>query len=334
MSIHTLQNQNGLEVRVADRGGVILSLRVPDREGRLDDVVLGYESVDAYTDDPSYFGAIIGRYANRIAQGRFELDGETHALTINEPPHHLHGGRTGFDAVVWDVEAGTDADGHALDLRHTSAHGAEGYPGTLDVRARYTLTDGDELVVDYRATTDRATPVNLTQHSYFNLAGTGDVQGHVATIHAEGFTPVDETLIPLGEIRDVAGTPFDFREPRPLGARIDADDPQLRIADGYDHNFVLSERPDGALRLAARLEEPGSGRVLEVRTTEPGLQLYTGNHLDGVPGKGGDRYGRHAGVALETQHFPDSPNRPEFPSTILRPGETYRSRTVFHFTHT
>lgn len=339
MAVHTLRNTRGLEARVVEHGGTILSLLVPDRRGRLDDVVLGFDAVDRYVDgnDP-YFGALIGRYANRIAHGTFTLDGRTYTLATNQPPHHLHGGRRGFDSVVWSAEPVDEGRGSGLVLRYTSPDGEEGYPGTLEVRVRYTLTDGDELVVDYHATTDRATPVNLTQHSYFNLAGGAgsaagaDVLDHVLTIPAERFTPVDETLIPTGELRAVDGTPFDFREPTAIGTRIDAADPQLRFGAGYDHNYVLSAEDDGALRQAARVYEPGSGRVLEIHTTEPGVQLYTGNHLGGTEGKGGVRYGPRAGLALETQHFPNSPNRPEFPSTIVRPGEPYRSRTVYVFT--
>ena len=333
MSVHSLHNDHGLDLRVANRGGIILSLKVPDRDGRLDDVVLGYDAEGDYTDDPSYFGAIIGRFANRIAHSRFTLDGREYELTANQPPHHLHGGEQGFAAAIWAVEPVLDDEGPGLQLHYTSPHGEEGYPGTLEVGVRYTVTDANELVVTYTATTDRTTPLNLTQHSYFNLAGhdAGDVLGHVVTIPADRFTPVDDDLIPMGELRDVAGTPLDFTEPTPLGARIRAPDEQLERCGGYDHNYVLSGSGDGRLRLAARVYEPGSGRVLEVRTTEPGLQLYSGNHLDGVAGKHGAVYGRHAGLALETQHFPDSPNQPTFPSTILRPDETFRSRTVYRF---
>lgn len=342
MSIYTLRNAVGVEVRIARYGGIILSLRTPDRGGALGDVVLGYDSVDEYRDNPAYLGALIGRYANRIAHGRFTLDGETYTLTTNEPPHHLHGGRHGFDSVRWDAEPLPDGDADGLALRYVSADGEEGYPGRVEVRVQYTLTDGDpvaggsndagRLVVDYHATTDRATPVSLTQHSYFNLAGhgAGDVLGHVLTVATDRFTPVDETLIPTGELRDVAGTPFDFRRPTAVGARIDEEDEQLRHGCGYDHNYVLGGPGDGP-GFAARVWEPTTGRTLEVRTTEPGLQLYTGNHLDENRGKGGVRYGAHAGLALETQQFPDSPNQPSFPSTIVRPGAPYRSRTVFAF---
>lgn len=330
MRVFTLRNARGLEAEVTDHGGIILSLRVPDRSGRPADVVLGFDSPEAYAENTPYFGALIGRYANRIGYGRFSLDGRTHTLTRNEAPHHLHGGRKGFDSVLWEAEP---VGGSALDLRHTSPDGDEGYPGTVRVRVRYALTDANQLVVDSRATTDLATPVSLTQHSYFNLAGegAGDVLDHVVTIPADRFTPVDGTLLPTGEIREVAGTPFDFREPRRLGDRIRDDDEQLRCAGGYDHNYVLGTRSTSEPRLAARVHHPASGRTLEVRTTEPGVQLYSGNGLAGVIGKGGRAYSRFAGMALETQKFPDSPNRPEFPPSILRPGETFRSRTIFGF---
>lgn len=332
MDIHTLRNTHGLEARVTGYGGIILSLRVPDRDGHLDDVVLGYDAPEDYAQNPAYLGAVVGRYANRIARGRFTLDGERCALATNNGPNHLHGGERGFSSVEWSVEPEDEDHGSALALRYVSADGEEGYPGRLDTRVRYTLTEADELVIDYHATTDRATPVNVTQHSYFNLAGAGhgDVLDHVLTLGADRFTPVDETLIPTGEMRDVAGTPFDFRRPVAIGERIEADDEQLRRGHGYDHNFVLGPASADGLRLAARVWEPGSGRVLEVRTTEPGMQLYTGNWLD-EDGKDGAHYGTRSGLALETQHFPDSPNQPTFPSTVVRPGTPYRSRTVWAF---
>ncbi len=334
MSVFTLTNEHGLEARVTDFGGILLSLLVPDRAGRLGDVVLGFDRPSDYHSNPAYFGALVGRYANRIARARFELDGRVHVLAANEPPHHLHGGLRGFDRVTWEAEPVRDDAGDGLVLRYTSPDGEEGYPGTLDVRVRYTLTAADELVLDYHAAADRATPVNLTHHSYFDLAGGAgsDVLGHVLKLGAATFTPVDPTLIPTGEVRAVQGTPFDFRSPRRLGERIFDHDDQLRFGGGYDHNLVLGAPGDDGLRFAARLAEPRTGRVLEIRTTEPGLQLYSGNGLDGsLVGKGGRRYGPRAGVALETQHFPDSPNHPNFPSTILRPGEAFRSRTVHRF---
>lgn len=336
--LYMLTNAHGLEMQVTDYGGIITSLRVPDRSGEFADVVLGFDSIAPYLTNPPYFGALIGRYGNRIAGGRFTLDGETYTLATNNGPNHLHGGRTGFDKVLWQVESFERADEVGLMLSYTSPDGEEGYPGTLRTRVTYTLTNDNEVVVDYHATTDKATPVNLTQHSYFNLAGADarDVLDHVVTLNADRFTPVDSTLIPTGELRAVDGTPFDFRTPTPIGARIDEDDAQLRHGLGYDHNFVLN-KPNGAgpdePTLAARVYEPTSGRVLEIRTTEPGMQFYSGNFLDGtLTGKNGVVYRHRSGFAMETQHFPDSPNQPAFPSTMLRPGEEYRSRTVFRFT--
>ena len=344
LSVYTLKNTHGMEVRALNYGGIIVSLKVPDRNGRFDDVVLGYDSVEQYQRASPYFGAIIGRYGNRIARGRFTLDGRTYKLATNNGPNHLHGGVKGFDKVVWDVAPFERRDTVGLVFRYTSPDGEEGYPGTLRATVTYTLTDGNELIFDYHATTDRATPVNLTQHSYFNLAGdgTGDILRHVITLNADHFTPVDSTLIPTGEIRGVSGTPFDFRTPTTIGARIDQDDEQLRYGRGYDHNFVLNKGGKGgtggtsgesaALTLAARVYEPGSGRVMEIYTTEPGLQFYSGNFLDGtLRGKRGAVYGHRYGFAMETQHFPDSPNKAAFPSTTLRPGEEYRSRSVYKF---
>lgn len=338
---YTLTNRNGTEVQVITYGAIITAITVPDREGHFADVALGFNTLDGYTSDlyrqvNPYFGAVVGRYGNRIAEGRFTLDDSTYTLATNDGPNHLHGGLKGFDKVLWEWASFEDSAGVGVVLSYTSPDGEEGYPGTLRTRVTYTLTDADELVVDYHATTDRATPVNLTQHTYFNLAGegSGDILGHELTINAEAFTPVDATLIPTGEVRDVVGTPFDFRQPTPIGARIEQADEQLQHAGGYDHNFVLVEDPpgEGGLRLAARVHEPTSGRVLEVRTTEPGLQFYSGNFLDGsLTGKGGNAYEHRTGFCLETQHFPNAPNEPAFPSTILRPGETYRSRTVFAF---
>jgi aldose 1-epimerase len=323
-----------MELRVINYGGIILSLQVPDRNGRFEDVVLGYDSLADYERTSPYFGAIIGRYGNRIARGRFTLDGRTYALATNNGPNHLHGGAKGFDKVIWDVTPFERGDLVGLVFRYTSPDGEEGYPGTLQATVTYTLTDRNELIFDYHATTDRATPVNLTQHSYFNLAGDakggGDILGHVLTLNADRFTPVTSTLIPTGEIRSVAGSPFDFRAPTAIGARIAQDDEQLRFGRGYDHNFVLNTGSD---TLAARVYEPSSGRVMEVSTTEPGLQFYSGNFLDGtLRGKYGVVYRHRYGFAMETQHYPDSPNKPGFPSTILRPGEQYRSRTIYKFT--
>ena len=341
VNVYTLKNAHGMEVRATSYGGIILSLKVPDRNGRFDDVVLGYDSLSDYQRASPYFGAIIGRYGNRIAGGRFTLDGRTYTLARNNGPNHLHGGLKGFDKVVWDVAPFEHPDSVGLVFRYRSPDGEEGYPGTLQATVTYTLTDRNELIFDYLGTTDRATPVNLTQHSYFNLAGDGkgDILGHVVTLNADHFTPVDSTLIPTGEIRAVAGTPFDFRTPTAIGARIAQDDEQLRYGRGYDHNFVLNKGGTGgspgegaALTLAARVYEPSTGRVMEIYTTEPGMQFYTGNFLDGtLRGKHGVVYRHRYGFAMETQHFPDTPNKPDFPSTTLHPGEQYRSRTIYKF---
>ena len=334
MDAFTLRNANGMTVRFIAYGGAIVSIEVPDRDGRIADVVLGYESEDGYVADRNYIGALIGRYANRIARGRFSLDGRVHAVTVNDGPNHLHGGRRGFHKVPWNVTPFEDSDVTGALLSYTSVTGDEGYPGTLSVSVILTLTDANELAFDYAAVADEPTPVNLTQHSYFNLAGhsSGDVREHELTIAASRYTPVDESLIPIGELRSVDGSPFDFRSPRVIGKGLDTTDPQLLIAHGYDHNFVL-DGTTGAddVAFAARLHDPRSGRVLEIHTTEPGLQFYSGQALDGVCGKGDVEYRAFAGVALETQHFPDSPNQPAFPSTILRPGEGFTSRTVYRF---
>ena len=330
---YTFASAGGIEVRVITFGAIIASLRTPDRRGTLDDIVLGHDDVAGYLASNAYFGAVVGRYGNRIANGRFVLDGREVNLSTNDGPNHLHGGATGFDKAVWGAQPFEGDAERGVALTHRSPDGDQGYPGTLEATVTYTLTDDDELVVEYAATTDRATPVNLTQHSYFNLAGHGarDVLDHELAIHATHFTPVDERLIPTGELAPVADTPFDFRRPTRIGARIEGSDVQLQRGRGYDHNFVLS-RPDSGLAFAARLIEPAGGRVLEVHTTEPGVQFYSGNFLDGsAVGKGGRRYARRTGLCLETQHFPDSPNQPHFPTTILRPGGEYRSRTVFAF---
>jgi aldose 1-epimerase len=333
VEVFTLTNAHGVEVRAMTYGGIIVALRLPDRNGRLDDVVLGYDSLQGYLRSSPYFGAVVGRYGNRIAKGRFVLDGVTYRLATNNGPNHLHGGLRGFDKVVWQAEPFQSDSGVGVTLSYTSPDGEEGYPGTLRARVRYLLTDRNELIVDYDATSDKATPVNLTQHSYFNLVGGGrrDILDHQLWINADGYTPVDSTLIPTGAIDSVAGTPFDFRTPTAIGARIGQDHPQLHFGAGYDHNWVL-RREGAGLAHAARLVEPTSGRTLDIYTTEPGLQFYSGNFLDGtITGKGGQVYGHRYGLCLETQHYPDSPNHPQFPSTILRPGDEYRSRTVFAF---
>jgi aldose 1-epimerase len=314
----TLANSGGMEIGVITFGGVITSIRVPDRSGQLDAVVLGYRTLEEYVADTAHFGALTGRYANRIAGARFTLDGRTYALPANHRGHTLHGGFKGFDKAVWNAEPFEHPGAAGVVLTHTSADGDQGFPGTLRLRVTYTLDDANTLSLDYSATTDRPTVLNLTHHEYFNLAGpgSGDVLGHVLTIRADRYTPVDATLIPLGELASVAGTPFDFRAPTTIGARIDSSHPQVRIASGYDHNFVLT-RGDGSLVRAAHVVEPQSGRVLDVYTTEPGLQFYV--------------VGSRDAFCLETQHFPDSPNKPQFPTTTLRPGEMFRSRTVYAF---
>ena len=329
VELFTLRNANGIDIKATNYGGIITSIVTPDRSGRPGDIVLGFDTLDAYLKDPPYFGAVVGRYGNRIAKGRFTLDGKTYTLAVNNGPNHLHGGLKGFDKVVWSAAPLAGKIGVVFSRR--SPDGEEGYPGNLDVRITYELTERNELVIDYHATTDKATPVNVTQHSYFNLAGAGDILGHQLMIEAERYTPVDSTLIPTGELAPVQGTPFDFRTPTAIGARIGQSDEQLKNGGGYDHNWVLSRKGPGR-QVAARVTDPKSGRTLEVSTTEPGLQFYTGNFLDGtLTGKGGWVYQRRNAFCLETQHFPDSPNQPKFPSTILRPGASYDSQTMFRF---
>ncbi|HJZ75614.1 MAG TPA: aldose epimerase family protein [Vicinamibacterales bacterium] len=331
IDIFTLTNTRGMEVQAISYGAIIRSIRVPDRNGTLDDVVLGFDTIDGYLRTHPYFGAVVGRYGNRIAKGQFTLDGTAYRLATNNGPNHLHGGVKGFDKAVWNSET-LERDGAVgVIFTHTSPDGDEGYPGTLAARVTYTLTPANELVVDYAATTDKPTPVNLTQHSYFNLAGAGDILQHRLMLNADRFTPVDATLIPTGELAPVAGTPFDFRQPAAVGARIDANDQQIRNGGGYDHNFVINRTGAGLVH-AARLEEPSTGRTLDVSTTEPGVQFYTGNFLDGtITGTMGRVYKRRSGLCLETQHFPDSPNQSAFPTTILRPGEALQSKTIFAF---
>ena len=331
----TLKNRRGVELHAISYGGIITSLKVPDRAGKPGDIVLGFDKPESYWADPPppFFGAIVGRYGNRIGKGKFTLDGKPYSLATNNGVNHLHGGNKGFDKVLWAIATKDAPEGSQAIFSRTSKDGEEGYPGNLQVRVTYTLTEKNELIVDYHATTDKATPVNLTQHSYFNLAGegTGDILGHQLTIDADRYTPVDDTLIPTGELAPVQGTPFDFRQPTAIGARIDQDNPQLKNGKGYDHNWVLTRKGTG-LQHAARLTDPKSGRTMDVATTEPGLQFYSGNFLDGtIKGKGGHVYAHRSGLCLETQHFPDSPNKPNFPSTILQPGKAYQSRTVFTF---
>jgi aldose 1-epimerase len=330
IELFTVTNGHGIELRAMTYGAIILSLKVPDRAGALDDVVLGYDTaMDYVRNNAPHFGAVVGRFANRIAKARFTLDGQTFTLAANNGPNHLHGGLKGFDSVVWRGEALPNG----IAFTYVSADGEEGYPGRLSVRVTYTLSDRDELAVDYQATTDKPTVINLSQHTYFNLAGQAvrDVLDHRLQLDADRYTPVDATLIPTGELAPVAGTPFDFRQPATIGSRIDSPHPQIQTGRGYDHNFVVNGQ-SGQLRHAARVVEPSTGRTLDVATTEPGVQFYSANFLDGsITGKQGRAYRKRFGFCLETQHFPDSPNQPTFPSTVLRPGETFASRTVFTF---
>ena len=331
VSVFTLRNGN-VSMRVMDYGGTVLSLETPDARGTRGDIVLGHDNLDGYLKSSPYFGALIGRYGNRIAKGTFSVDGKRYSLVTNNGPNSLHGGTTGFDKVRWNVVVATDT---SLTLRYVSRDGEEGYPGTLTSTVTYTLTDDNRWIIDYDAATDKATPVNLTQHTYWNLSGNGaqPILGHELLIAANEITPVDSTLIPTGRLQPVAGTPFDFRSATTIGTRIGASDTQLRFGGGYDHNFVLSGQRDSAgLVHAARAVEPTSGRTLDVHTTEPGIQFYSGNFLDGtITGKRGAIYAQRTGFCLETQHYPDSPNQPSFPNTVLRPGETMKSRTVYSF---
>jgi aldose 1-epimerase len=336
-TLYTLVNAHGVRADITNYGGIVARLFVPDRHGRQDDIVLGYNSVEDYVRHNPYFGAIIGRFGNRIAHGRFTLDGRTYQLATNNSPGnipcHLHGGNIGFDKVLWAARPAIVEGAPSLTLQYRSPDGEEGYPGNLDVTVTYTLGNDNSLRIDYHATTDRATPVNLTQHSYFNLKGEGrgDILDHVVQLRARHVTPGNAGLIPTGRIEPVAGTPFDFTTPHRVGERVDAVDEQLMFAGGYDHNWVLDNQ-SGQLALAATASEPTSGRTMEVWTQEPGIQFYCGNFLDGTAiGKAGRPYRRRHGFCLETQHYPDSPNQPTFPNTILRPGETYRTTTIYKF---
>jgi aldose 1-epimerase len=330
--LHTISNSHGMQAAVMNYGGALVQLKVPFPGGGLTDVVLGYDDLKSYLSDSFFFGGLIGRYCNRIANGAFVLDGVQHSLAKNNGPNTLHGGRKGFDKVFWEV--GVDsADGvQGLELTYLSVDGEEGFPGNLRATVRYSVTPDNELRIDYKATTDKDTVVSLTNHSYFNLAGgEGDILAHELQIAADHFTPIDATSIPTGEVRCVAGTPFDFTKPVAVGARIDIDDEQLNLTGGYDHNFVL-RRHARSLTRAARVRDPRSGRVMEVLTTEPGLQVYTGNYLEnGFAGKAGKQYGRRFGLCLETQHFPDSPNQPGFPSVMLRAGQQLNTSTLYRF---
>jgi aldose 1-epimerase len=335
VDLYTLTNQKGMEVAITNFGGIIVALKVPDRKGKIDDVVLGYDALDGYLLNKAFFGAIIGRYGNRIAHGKFTLDGKTYTLPKNDGDNTLHGGPEAFNKRLWGAMDVSTSKGQALELTYRSPDGEEGFPGDLEVKVIYTLSrEQNELTIAYSATTDKDTVVNLTNHSYFNLAGqgNGDILNHQLRILGDRITAVDATLIPTGELRPVKETPFDFTQATAIGARINQDDPQLKLGKGYDHNFVLNAHPKGTPALAAEAYEPASGRVLQVLTTEPGVQFYSGNFLDGtIRGKGGKVYNYRYGFCLETQHFPDSPNHPAFPSTELKPGQTYSTTTIFRF---
>lgn len=330
IDLYILTNKNGMEAAITNYGGTVVTLKVPDRNGKLADVVLGYDKLNDYADGRAYFGAIAGRYANRIANAKFTLDGTTYTLPKNDGENHLHGG---FNKRVWTAQDVSSDAGEALELAYLSKDGEEGYPGNLSVKVLYTLTEQNELKIEYSATTDKDTVVNFTNHSYFNLAGqgNGNILQQQLMIRADRFTPIDATSIPTGELRSVKGTPFDFTNATAIGARIDQDDQQLRMGRGYDHNWVLNGGTAGALSLAAQAYDPQSGRLLEVWTTEPGLQFYAGNFLDGIRGRDGKIYNRRDAFCLETQHFPDSPNHPNFPSTVLKPGQHFQSTTVYKF---
>jgi aldose 1-epimerase len=332
-TLYTFRAENGLCVSITNYGGTITSIWAPDREGALGDVVLGYDTLEGYLAGRSYFGALIGRFGNRLNRGKFTLDGTEYTLNVNDGAHHLHGGPGGFDKILWQIAP--ERSGSKLTLTHLSRDGEEGYPGNLQIEVTYSLPTPDTLQIQYRAETDKPTPINLTNHSYFNLAGhaAGEILDHELTLFAELFTPVDAALIPTGELRAVAGRPFDFPHPRRICDGVDANEEQIRFAGGYDHNFVILRKSGDAPQIAARVRDPLSGRTLEVLTLEPGFQFYSGNFLDGSEkGKGGTIYRYRSGLCLETQHFPNSPNQPSFPSTILRPGEVFESITLYRFT--
>ncbi len=331
ITLYTLHNAKGAEVSICNYGGLVTSLKVPDRNGNLGDVVLGYNNLADYIKSSPYFGALIGRYGNRIAKGHFVLDGSEYSLATNNGPNALHGGLKGFDKVVWQARPFQSKWGPALELTCLSKDGEEGYPGNLSVKAVYTFTDNNALRLEYTATTDKDTVVNLTHHSYFNLAGKGDILNHVVMINADKFTPVDSTLIPTGDLKSAEGTPFDFRTPTAIGARIKQDDEQLKFGNGYDHNWCINN-DTGSVRLMASVYEPTTGRVLEVLSAEPGLQFYSGNFLDGtLTGKAGRVYQFRDAFCMEPQHYPDSPNKPNFPSVVLKPGAVYHNTLIYRF---
>ncbi|WP_254085121.1 aldose epimerase family protein [Dawidia cretensis] len=329
---YTLKNKNGVELKVINYGGIVTSLKVPDKRGVFEDVVLGFDSLKGYLGGSPYFGAIVGRYGNRIAKGKFTLDGQTYTLAQNNNGQHLHGGLKGFDKVFWQISEVSSSEGASLKLNYTSQDMEEGYPGTLQAEVVYTLTDNNEFKIAYTATTDKKTVVNLTQHTYFNLTGNAkrDILDHQVMLHADKFVPVDKVLIPTGKLKDVTGTPFDFRTATAVGQRVNDKDEQLILGGGYDHAWVLSPADSG--KAVASVYEPTSGRFLEVYTTEPAIQFYCGNFLDGtVVGKQGNAYPKRFGLCLETEHYPDSPNQPSFPTVVLNPGETYSTQTTYKF---
>lgn len=333
VTLFTLSNSKGASVTISNYGGIVTSLKMPDREGKFSDIVLGFRTLPEYETKSPYFGCLVGRYGNRIASGKFTLDGKTYQLALNNNGQSLHGGLKGFDKVVWEATPLLTKQGPSLKLTYISKDGEEGYPGTLTVTVIYTLTEKNELKLVYRATTDKKTIVNLTHHSYFNLAGQGrgDILNHIVTLKSDRFTPVDKKLITTGKIASVKGTPFDFRQPTTIGARINEKDEQLKFGKGYDHNWVAAKLP-GKLGVVARVEDPKSGRVMEVLSTEPGLQFYTGNFLDGtLTGKGGKNYNFRTGFCIEPQHYPDSPNHKNFPSVVLKPGQTYKNTIIYRF---
>lgn len=332
VDIYTLRNRGGMEARIMTYGGIVVSLKTPDKSGKFDDIVLGYDHLEAYIKRSPFFGALVGRYGNRIANGKFSLNGKTYSLAVNSNGvNHIHGGLKGFDKVVWTANPLETSNGPALQLHYLSKDGEEGFPGNLSVTAIYTVTQDNALRLDFEATTDKDTICNLTHHSYFNLRGAGDVLDYLVQIHAGRFTPVDANLIPTGELRPVSGTPFDFLKPAAIGDRINSDDAQIRFARGYDHNWVF-DKPPGRLGVAARVVDKVSGRSMEVSTTEPGMQFYTGNFLDGtIIGKNGQAYQRRHAFCMEPQHFPDSPNHPNFPSVELKPGQVYKNTIIYKF---
>ena len=332
--LYTLKNKNGMQVSITNFGATVVSIMAPDKTGKMADVALGYDDLAGYELNKNYLGVLVGRYGNRIAHGKFSIDGTEYTLAKNNGDNSLHGGIKGFNKAMWEAKDVSKGGEAAVEMKYVSKDGEEGYPGNLSVTVVYTLTNKNELKIDYSATTDKKTVVNLTNHTYFNLAGqgNGDILKHELMINADTFTPVDSGLIPTGELKKVEGTPFDFRKATAIGARIDANDEQIKLGGGYDHNFVLNRQKATGLSLAARVSDPASGRTMEVWTTEPGVQFYTGNFLDGsFKGKGGSVYQKRTALCLETQHFPDSPNHPSFPTTLVKPGEKYHTTTVYKF---